>query len=66
MVRGFLDSCKVFQVHNKNLKTHFLKLYKKRAKFLLVKILSTGHELINFRNNFPLWNAQMNPDIESS
>lgn len=63
--RGFFYSCKVVQVHNKNLKTHFLKLYKKRAKFLRVKGLSTGHELISFRNNFPLWNTQRNSDIKS-
>lgn len=65
MVRGFFYSCKFVQVYNKNLKTYFLKLYKKRVEFLLVKVLSTGYELINFRNNFPLWNTQMNPNIGS-
>lgn len=66
MARGCLYSCKVVQVHNKNLKTHFLKLYKKRAKCHLVKVLSIGQELINFRNSFLLWNTQMDLGIELS
>lgn len=40
VARGFLYSCKVVQVHNKNLKTHFLKLYKKSK-------ISSGQVSIN-------------------
>lgn len=67
VVRGFFYSCKVVQVHKKNLKTHFLKLYKKEQHFFCSSFyqqdMSWSALEIIFLHGTPKWILPSNPFV---
>lgn len=67
VVRGFFYSCKVVQVHKKNLKTHFLKLDKKEQSFFWSSFyqqdMSWSTLEIIFLHGTPKWILLSNPFV---